>query len=390
MPCATAYIALPAARSRVRDRTSSDGGPGLSTSKRRWALGGGLLVVAASLAWVVAPSPIAPVAWRPEAPLPLTGALAPNEALREADRHALAGGVGPEGLDVDERGRVYAGLVDGRIIRLSPKAGTVETLANTRGRPLGMELDDKADLVVADGERGLLKVAADGRVTTLAVEAGGVPFHFVDDVAIASDGRVYFTDASSRFPPDELLFDLLEARPWGRLLRYDPDSGRTEVLLDDLYFANGVALSADERFVLVTETYRYRVRRYWLTGERAGTSDVFLDRLPGFPDNITATEDGRFWLALYSVRKPLVDKTLHPYPWVKSLMAKVPEALWPRPRRYGLVLELDDDGRVLRSLHDVDGQVLGFVTSALERDGTLWLGSLSEPHVGALHLSTRR
>lgn len=362
----------------------------LSRSKHRWAVGGALFIVAASVVWFVAPSPVDPVAWRPEPPLPFKGPLAANEALREAHRHALAGGIGPEGLDVDERGRVYAGLVDGRIIRLSPANGAVETLANTGGRPLGMELDDNGGLVVADGERGLLRVAADGRVTTLAVEAGGVPFHFVDDLAIASDGRVYFTDASSRFPPDELLFDLLEARPWGRLLRYDPDSGRTEVLLDDLYFANGVALSADERFVLVTETYRYRVRRYWLTGERAGSSDVFLDRLPGFPDNITATKDGRFWLALYSVRKPLVDETLHPYPWVKSLMAKVPEALWPTPRRYGLVLELDRDGQILRSLHDEDGKVLGFVTSALEQDGTLWLGSLSEPHVGALPLSTRR
>ena len=76
------------------------------------------------------------------------------------------------------------------------------------------------------------------------------------------DGTVYFSDASSKFAEEENHLDMLEARPHGRLLAYDPASATTTVLLDDLYFANGVALSEAEDFVLINETYRYRIRRY--------------------------------------------------------------------------------------------------------------------------------
>ena len=102
--------------------------------------------------------------------------------------------------------------------------------------------------------------------------------------------------------------DLLEARPYGRLLRHDPATGETEVLLQGLYFANGVALSRDEDFVLVNETYRYRITRYWLTGARAGTSDIFCDNLPGFADGVSSNRRGTFWVAIFTVRTDTRDK----------------------------------------------------------------------------------
>ena len=70
-----------------------------------------------------------------------------------------------------------------------------------------------------------------------------MPFRFTDNLDLARDGTVYFSDASSRYGQADYMLDLLEARPHGRLLRYDPASRRTTVLLRDLYFANGVALS---------------------------------------------------------------------------------------------------------------------------------------------------
>ena len=39
---------------------------------------------------------------------------------------------------------------------------------------------------------------------------------------------------------------------------------------------------------------------------QAGTKDVLIDRLPGFPDNITPSADGNFWLALVVPDAPLV------------------------------------------------------------------------------------
>jgi sugar lactone lactonase YvrE len=104
-----------------------------------------------------------------------------------------------------------------------------------------------------------------------------------NDLDVAADGTIYFTDASSKFSLTELRADLLEHQPNGRLLSYDPTTKQTRVLLRNLYFANGVAVSPDQSFVLINDTGTYSVRRYWLKGEKAGQSDVFIDNLPGFP-----------------------------------------------------------------------------------------------------------
>jgi sugar lactone lactonase YvrE len=83
-------------------------------------------------------------------------------------------------------------------------------------------------------------------------------FRFADAAVEASDGTVYFSDVSTnRFGFDRWFHDFLESRATGRLLRYDPRTGHTSVVLDHLSFANGVALPRDEAFVIVCETGRY-------------------------------------------------------------------------------------------------------------------------------------
>ena len=88
------------------------------------------------------------------------------------------------------------------------------------------------------------------------------------------------------------MLDLLEGRPYGRFIVYDPSTNEAEVLLKDLYFPNGVALSSSEEFVLINETWRYRILRYWLKGQHAGQKEVFIDNLPGFPDGVSSNDKG--------------------------------------------------------------------------------------------------
>ena len=239
-----------------------------------------LLLAGAALYLALKTSPIDPLAWDAPAAPQMTGVLEPNDTLMKAELLGQGQLHGPEDTAVDSQGRVYAGLADGRVVRLEA-SGKVETFVDTGGRPLGMDFDAAGNLILADAWKGLLRIDPQGKVETLATEADGVPFAFTDDLDIASDGRIYFSDASSKFHQPDYILDLLEARPHGRLLRYDPSTGKTEVLLKDLYFANGVALSANEDFVLVNETYRYRITRYWLKGEKAGQHEVFIDNLPG-------------------------------------------------------------------------------------------------------------
>jgi sugar lactone lactonase YvrE len=343
------------------------------------------LLPAALLFLLLSPSPIDPAAYTPSPPPALEGVLAPNEALRATELLAQGEITGPEDIAVDSVGRIYGACEDGRIVRLVPE-GTglrLETFAHTGGRPLGLHFDQQGNLLTADRDRGLLSIDPSGKITVLSTSALGVPFAFADDLDIASDERIYFSDASSRH--SDYLHDLLEAKPWGRLLRYDPASGKTEELLGGLYFANGVALSQKEDFVLVNETYRYRIRRYWLKGPKVGTADIFLDNLPGFPDGVSSNRRGTFWVALFTVRNPRAD-ALHPRPFVKRQLAKMPKALWPQPAPYGLVLAVDEEGHILRSLQDPGGEMVPQVTSAEEVDDMLYLGNLDHDFIGRLAL----
>jgi sugar lactone lactonase YvrE len=194
-------------------------------------------------------------------------------------------GPGPESVAIDPDGRLYTGLQDGRVVRMRADGTGVETFAHTGGRPLGMKFDAGGNLIVADAFRGLLSVSPEGRVTVLADGVNGERMLFPNDIAIAADGVVWFSDASRRFDQHHWMLDFLEGRATGRLLRHDPRTDRVDVVLDRLMFANGVALGPGDEYVLVNETLAARIARYWLKGPRAGQSDIFASALPGYPDN---------------------------------------------------------------------------------------------------------
>lgn len=350
----------------------------------KWLMVGALVLFVLLGSFLLTPSPIDSKAWQPPSPPPLTGALAPNERLRLADLLARGQVYGPEDTTVSQDGIVYSGTQDGRIIRLYPD-GRVETWLKTEGRPLGMVFDQTGNLVVADAWKGLLSIAPDKTITLLAREAEGTPFRFTDDVDIAPDGQIYFTDASSRFQQPDYRLDLLEMRPHGRLLRYSPRTGKAEVLLGNLHFANGVAVSPDGAFVLVNETWKYRILRYWIQGPKAGQAEVFADNLPGFPDNLAVDRKGRYWVAFPTLRNSQVD-ALHRTPWLKDLLAKLPDSLKPTPQEYGLVVAFDRDGEVITSLHDTKGTHLQEITSVNPHEGYLYFGSLHNDRIGRLPL----
>lgn len=348
----------------------------------KWFAGLLLVVFIGLGGFLLAESPVDSAAWNPPEPPPMTGRLAPNEQLESAGLLARGKVYGPEDTTVDANGVIHTGTQDGWIVRVWPD-GRVEDWLNTEGRPLGMVFDHDGNLIVADAWKGLLSIAPDKTITVLAREAEGLTFGFTDDVDIAPDGRIYFTDASSRFDQPDYMLDLLEMRPHGRLLRYDPATGKTEVLLRDLYFANGVAVSPDGEYLLVNETWKYRIRKYWIGGADPASTEVFADNLPGFPDNLAVDPAGRYWVAFPTLRDARID-SMHTRPWLKDLAAKLPDSLKPKPRQYGLVVAFNDRGEVLTSLHDTDGQHLQEITSVNPHNGFLYFGSLHNNRIGRM------
>ncbi len=346
-----------------------------------------LLVAVLGLYLLIAPAAVDPLAYDPPPKPALTGPLAPNDLLAKAQIIGQGKLDGPEDVALAPDGTIYCGNADGSIRKVSLQ-GQVSTWLNTGGRPLGLAFDHAGNLIVCDAVMGLLSISPAGEVMVLADRAGGFRFGFTDDLDIASDGKIYFTDASWRWSKDEYLYDLLEHRPYGRLLLYDPASKKLTTLLEGLYFANGVALSQNEDFVLVNETYAHRIKRYWLKGPQAGRAEIFIDNLPGYPDNISINPQGNFWLAMFTVRNDLMD-WLHPYPFLKALMAKLPRFTWPKPQPYGMVLALDQQGIITASLQDPTGKHLSTITSANEWQGALYLGSLYNDHIGKYVLTEK-
>lgn len=349
---------------------------------KTWMIG--LAVALGSLAvyLLLWPVRIDPARWTPPEAPPLAGPYEPNDALAAVER--LPVGPGPESVAVSEDGIVTCGLEDGAIVRWSPGQTTAETIVDSGGRPLGLAFDASGDLIVCDLYGRLLSISKTGAIRELVTDVDGVPLGLVNDLDIGPDGTVHFSESSTE--TTDTLLDLLEHRPHGRLLAYHPDTGDVEVLLDGLYYANGVALSPDGSFVLVVETTEYRVRRLWLAGPRRGEEEVLIDNLPGFPDGISCDDSGTFWLALMNPRNGFVDWAA-PRPWIRRVTARLPLAWFSGAApRYGFVLGLDEDGNVLHNLQDPSGDRYAGISCVIHQNGTLYLGSLLEDAVGRLSL----
>lgn len=346
-----------------------------------------LLIIAIGALLLLMPTKVQPVAWTPApAPSLTSGLYAGNQLLDAIESVGVADIDGPEALLLEDN-VLITGLHDGRILRTSLDGQDRTVLADTGGRPLGLARHPNGLLVIADAIKGLLSLDAQGHLVPLTTEANGVAFGFTDDVVIDRSGHyAYFSDASSRFGYGQDGEAIIEHGGDGRLLRYDFQTGKTTLLLDKLEFANGVALGPDEAFVLVNETGAYRITRYWLTGPKAGNSEVFIDNLPGLPDNLSFNGRDRFWVALYAPRNALLDATAA-HPLVRKMIVRALTVLPTPVEKHAFVLGLDIDGKVIANLQDGSDGNYSPITTVREYNGWLYFGSLKAKHMARLPLA---
>jgi sugar lactone lactonase YvrE len=347
----------------------------------------------------------APEAWEPPVPPKLEGPLAPNTRLQHARLVAKGRLVGPESVAMGKDGLIYTGVSDGRVLKIDVQKDTISELTRTGtasercgdpelerscGRVLGTRFDSAGNLLVAEcASNQILSIDPSGRKTVLVDRTpAGKPFIFLDDLDVGSDGSIYFSEASTRHPRTKYRDEVLENRPNGMLLKYSPATKKVDVLLDRLYFANGVTLTPNEDAVLVVETSRYRVQRFWLKGPKAGSSEIFASNLPGIPDNIRRGSNDTYWVALGASRSGLID-FLHPRPFAKQVLVRlapleiVQQYLVPK---IGLVGHLDENGKVIELLWDTSGTGVHQISEANEHAGKLYIGSIEADHLGVLEL----
>ncbi|KAF5199779.1 Strictosidine synthase [Thalictrum thalictroides] len=323
---------------------------------------------------------------------------------------------GPESLEFDLMGRgPYTGLADGRVVRWMGDTLGWETFALvTRnwseklcangvdsttskqakleqrcGRPLGLRFDrNNGNLYIADAYYGLMVVGPEGGLATpLATHVEGKPILFANDLDIHKNGSIFFTDTSKRYNRLDHFFILLEGESTGRLLRYDPPSKTTHIVLEGLAFPNGVQLSKDQSFLLFTETTNCRLWKYWLEGPKMGLVDLVAD-LPGYPDNVRLNDRGEFWVAIDCCRTPS-QEILSNNPWIKNFYFRLPFKMSFLAKMFGMemytVISLfNEQGDILEVLEDKKGEVMKLVSEVKEVNGKLWIGTVAHNHIATL------
>ncbi|MBN2531175.1 MAG: SMP-30/gluconolactonase/LRE family protein [Deltaproteobacteria bacterium] len=338
------------------------------------------------------PVPVNPQSWQAPEFEGYVGDFAPNQKLAYVELLDIGNNVGPESVAINSKGDRFAAMHDGTIIRLAAGNDTHENWVNTEGRPLGIVFDANDNLVVADPFNGLMRIGPDKKKTLLTNTVDDKPLCYINNADIASDGKIYFSDSSSKFCakiwggtyPASLL-DIMEHGGHGRLLVYNPKNNTTRTLLSGLNFANGVALDPKEQFVLVVETSSYRIVRYWLKGPRAGSHDMLTENLPAFPDNLTTGRDGRFWVGFISPRSVPLDKFADT-PFIRKIIQRLPAGMRPKAKPYGHVAAINANGEVVLDLQDPLARY-PMITEAVETDEYLYLGSLFATRLGRLSKS---
>jgi sugar lactone lactonase YvrE len=334
------------------------------------------LIVSYLLLW---PVPIDPVAWQAPLDRGYVDPFAPNQSLQSTTAVDLGEYEGPEDATLGKDGRVYVTVNSGKVIRIQNRG--VTEFADTGGRPLGIETDADGTLVVANAIDGIQRIGLDGSVTTVLDRVAGQPLVNANNLGIGPDGMIYFSQSSTKFTTPDFggsyeasLLDIMEHGGHGNVYAFDPETGDVTQLMTGLNYANGVAVSKDGSFLLVAETGHYRISKFWLEGERRGQTEVLIDNLPGFPDNIRRGHQGRFWIGFAAPRNQLLDE-LSDNPQVRRIVQILPVGWRPKATRFSHVIAINGDGQVLMNLHDPSAR-FPTLTGVLETRDNLYLTSL--------------
>jgi ribose transport system permease protein len=315
-----------------------------------------------------------------------------DNRLSEAEHIGLGELEGPEDVILDREDNLYCGTRHGEIIRFfAPDYKKSEVFAHTGGFPLGLAFDKAGNLLSCVGAMGLYSISPDRQVTKLSAETKRSWTSIVDDARlrdpndcdVAPDGRIFFTDSTTRYDAHEWALDSIESRPTGRLLCYDPKTGKTETILDKYRYANGVCLAHDGQSLFMAESWACRVHRYWFDGPKKGQVECVIKDMPGYPDNINRASDGTYWMAWLGMRTPSFDMALRHPGFRKRMTRRLPMDEWLFPNiNTGGVVKFDESGKIIEALGDLGGNAHPMVTSMREHKGYLYIGGILNNRVG--------
>ncbi len=333
-----------------------------------------------------------PLAPPPDCSVNIDSTYAANNKLRDVTLIGLGRIEAPEDVILDRDDNLYAGSRHGDVIRFfAPDYERMEVFAHIGGQTLGMAFDRDNNLNVCVGGMGLYRVTPNQQVERVTDETNrswssindDSRLRLADDLDIADDGRIFFSEATTRYEMHEWPVDGLEGRGNGRIVCYDPRDGSTRTVLRNLRFPNGIAIASDGQSILFAETWGCCIKRYWFDGPKAGQVQTVIANLPGYPDNINLASDGNYWLALTGMRSPAYDLAMRMPGFRRRMATRLPADEWLFPNiNTGCVLKFTEAGEVLETLWDLGGENHPMITSMREHRGYLYLGGISNNRIG--------
>ncbi|AOB30416.1 gluconolactonase [Bordetella sp. H567] len=199
----------------------------------------------------------------------------------------------------DGRYLLWSDIPNDRIMRWDEATGQVGVFRGPSNNANGNTRDRQGRLITCEhGGRRVTRTEYDGRITVLADTYEGKRLNSPNDVVVKSDGSIWFTD-----PPFGIVGyyqgEKAEQELPANVYRLDPDSGRLDVVADDVNGPNGLAFSPDESKLYVIES-RARprtIRAFDVTaqGSRLANSRVLVDAGPGTPDGFRVDIHGNLW-----------------------------------------------------------------------------------------------
>ena len=319
-----------------------------------------------------------------------------NDKLRDVELIGLGQVEAPEDVIFDRADNLYCGTRHGDVMRfLAPDYKKLELFAHIGGQPLGLAFDREENLYVCVGGMGLYRVAPNGVVSKATDETNRSTFsitddsrlRLADDLDIAPDGRVFFSEATVRYEMHQWPVDSLESRGNGRIICYDPRTKSTRTVVRNLKFSNGVCLSYEGQSILFAETWGCCIKRYWFDGPKSGQIETVIASLPGYPDNINRSSDRNYWLAIVGMRSPAVDLAFQMPGFRRRMSRRVAQDEWLYPNlNTGCVVKFNDKGEILDALWDLKGINHPMITSMREHKGSLYLGGIANNRIGRYRL----
>lgn len=194
----------------------------------------------------------------------------------------------PEGLAFDRDGLLWAGGELGQIYRIN-RQGKAQEVARLGGFCLGLTFSRSDELYVCNFKLpALVRVNRKGRVLKYWDRVAGRRLKTPNFSVFDSEGKLYFSDSGD--------FD----RENGWVYRLLPND-RAEIFAGPFAFANGLALSSDERHLYVVQSTRDNVVEIEILADgRAGTQRVYASRLGRIPDGAAFDEHGNLYVTCYA------------------------------------------------------------------------------------------